>query len=174
MTNGPEDNASAGLDNGGSGLPAAAAQSPSSGAFFQDNNDLDFRARTENIFNNALGSFLSSTGGATIGFSFLDDVELNVIFRAVEKSTFANVLTAPRLTIYNNQRANLTLTNQVAYVKDYDVEVAQTAFIADPLVDIVQDGLVLDVRPTVSHDRKYVTLELRRRLPSWPVRSRPS
>ena len=71
------------------------------------------------------------------------------------------MLTAPRLTIYNNQRANLTIVNQVTYVKDYDVEVAQTAFIADPLVDIIQDGLVLDVRPTVSHDRKYVVLEIR-------------
>lgn len=170
VTNGPEDNASAGLDNGGPGIPAAGSQAPTSGAFFQDGNDLDFRARTENIFNNALGSFLSSTGGASIGFTFLDDLELGVVFDAVEKSAFANVLTAPRLTIYNNQRANLTLTNQIAYVKDYDVEVAQTAFIADPLVDIVQDGLVLDVRPTVSHDRKYVTLELR---PTVAILARP-
>ncbi|MFT7617644.1 MAG: tetratricopeptide (TPR) repeat protein [Planctomycetota bacterium] len=170
VVNGPEDNASGGFDNGGPGLPAAGSQSPTSGAFFQDGNDLDFRARTENIFNNALGSFLSSTGGASIGFTFLDDLELGVVFSAVEKSAFANVLTAPRLTIYNNQRANLTLTNQIAYVKDYDVEVAQTAFIADPLVDIVQDGLVLDVRPTVSHDRKYVTLELR---PTVAILARP-
>ncbi len=170
VTNGPEDNASLGLDNGGAGLPAAGAQSPTSGAFFRKGNDLDFRARTENVFNNALGSFLSSTGGASIGFTFLDDLELGVVFTAVEKSAYANVLTAPRLTIYNNQRANLTLTNQIAYVKDYDVEVAQTAFIADPLVDIVQDGLVLDVRPTVSHDRKYVTLELR---PTVAILARP-
>ncbi len=170
VTNGPEDNASAGLDNGGPGLPAAGAQSPTSGAFFRDGNDLDFRARSENIFNNMLGGFLSNTGGATIGFTFLDDIELGVVFDAVEKSAFANVLTAPRLTIYNNQRANLTLVNQIAYVKDYDVEVAQTAFIADPLVDIVQDGLVLDVRPTVSHDRRYVTLELR---PTVAILARP-
>jgi type II secretory pathway component GspD/PulD (secretin) len=84
-----------------------------------------------------------------------------MIFRAVEKTIHANQLAAPRLTIYNNQRANLTIVNQVAYLKDYDVEVAQTAFIADPLIDIIQDGLVLDVRPTVSFDRKYVTLEVR-------------
>ena len=69
-------------------------------------------------------------------------------------------MNAPRLTIYNRQRANLSIVNQVSYVKDYDVEVAQTAFIADPLVDVVQDGLTLDVKPTVSYDRKYVTLEL--------------
>ena len=170
VTNGLDDNASNAFDNGGAGLPGGAAQSPTSGIFFQDNNDLDFRARTENIFTNALGGFLSGTGGGNIGFTYLDDAELSVIFTAVEKSAFANVLTAPRLTIYNNQRANLTLVNQVSYVKDYDVEVAQTAFIADPLVDIVQDGLVLDVRPTVSHDRRYVTLEVR---PTVAILSRP-
>lgn len=167
VVNGPEDNASAGLGNGGTGQ---AAQSPGAGAFFQKNNELDFRGRTENIFNRALGSMLSSTGGATIGFQFLDDIELNVLFRAVEKSSFANILRAPRLSVYNTQRANLTLVNQVTYVKDYDVEVAQTAYIADPIVDIVQDGLVLDVRPTVSHDRRYVTLELR---PTVAVLGRP-
>ncbi|MEZ6196086.1 MAG: tetratricopeptide repeat protein [Planctomycetota bacterium] len=167
VTNGAEDGASAGLGNGGSGQ---ASQNPGAGAFFQDNNTLDFRGRTENIFNRALGSLLSSTGGATFGFQFLDDIELNFLFTAVEKSVFANVLRAPRLAVYNNQRANLTLVNQVTYVKDYDVEVAQTAYIADPIVDIIQDGLVLDVRPTVSHDRRYVTLELQ---PTVAILGRP-
>ncbi|MCA9317932.1 MAG: hypothetical protein KDB73_20775, partial [Planctomycetes bacterium] len=45
-------------------------------------------------------------------------------------------------------------------IQDFDVEVAQTSFIADPIVGIIQDGLTLDVRPTVSNDRRYITLEL--------------
>ncbi len=162
VTNGPDDNASAGLDNSGPGMPFATSLSPSAGAFYNvGHGNGDIRGRTENIFTRLLGGFLTNTGGATVAFTYLDDVEVQALFRAIEKTTQANVITAPRLTIYNNQRANLTIVNQVSYVKDYDVEVAQTAFIADPLVDIVQDGLVLDVRPTVSHDRKYVTLELR-------------
>ena len=55
----------------------------------------------------------------------------------------------------------MTVVNQQAYIKDYDVEIAQNSVAADPEIGTVQDGLVLDVRPTVSHDRKYVTLELR-------------
>ena len=39
----------------------------------------------------------------------------------------------------------ISVTNQRAYVKDFDVEVAQGAVIADPIVDVVQDGTVLDV-----------------------------
>ncbi len=42
-------------------------------------------------------------------------------------------------------RNNFSQLTQIAYVKDYDVEVAQTAFIADPVVDVVIDGMVLDV-----------------------------
>lgn len=42
-------------------------------------------------------------------------------------------------------RVHIVSTRQIAYVKDYDVEVAQTAFIADPIVDVLQDGTVLEV-----------------------------
>ena len=42
-------------------------------------------------------------------------------------------------------RNHILVANQVAYVKDFDVEVAQNAVIADPIVDIVTDGVVLDV-----------------------------
>jgi Flp pilus assembly secretin CpaC len=160
VSNGAPYNASAGFDNGGPGGAAAASLSPSSGAFYSAGNNGDIRARTENIFNRALGTVLTNIGGATVQFSILDDLQISTIFRAVEKNIDNTLLNAPRLTIFNNQRANLTLVNQVSYVKDYDVEVAQTAFIADPIVDVVQDGLTLDVKPVVSHDRKYVTLEV--------------
>jgi type II secretory pathway component GspD/PulD (secretin) len=50
--------------------------------------------------------------------------------------------------------------NQLSYIQDFDVEVAQTSFIADPIIGVIQDGLTLDVRPTVSNDRRYITLEL--------------
>lgn len=160
ISNGPPYNASAALDNSGPGLPAGASLSPSSGAFYARGNN-DFRGRTEGIFDRTLGSLLTSQGGATIAFSILDDLQLSGILRAVEKDVDTSLVNAPRLTIYNNQRANLTLVNQITYVKDYDVEVAQTAFIADPNVDVIQDGLTLDVLPTVSHDRKTVRLEVK-------------
>ena len=61
----------------------------------------------------------------------------------------------------NTQRANVTMVQQISYVKDFEVEVAQASYIADPQVDVLQDGIVLDVKPTISYDRKYITLELR-------------
>jgi general secretion pathway protein D len=160
VTNGLEDNASAGFDNGGNGLATGAALNPSAGAYFNDGADGDFRGRTENIFDNSLGNVLSALGGASLTLSYLDDTDVAMIIRATEKSLQARTLTAPKITVFNTQRANLTVVNQLSYIQDFDVEVAQTSFIADPIVGIIQDGLTLDVRPTVSNDRHYITLEL--------------
>lgn len=160
VTNGLEDNASLGYDNTGGLQPGPSAGNPSSGVFFNNNSDGDYRGRTENIFDTALAKVLTPIGGAVVQYTFLDDTDVSLILRAVEKSHSARVLQAPSLTVYNTQRANITLVNQVSFIQDFDVEVAQTAFIADPIVSIIQDGLTLDVRPTISYDRKYITLEL--------------
>ena len=138
-----------------------AALAPSSGLFFNDGSDGDFRGRTENIFTNPLGQLLTALGGGTFQVTFIDDFAFSVILRATEKSASLRELTAPSLTVYNTQRANLTVVNQISFVQDFDVEVAQTSFIADPVIGVVQDGLTLDVRPTVSNDRQYITMELR-------------
>ena len=160
VTNGLDDKASAGRDNGGPGLPAGVALNPSAGAYFNDGRDGDFRGRTENIFERPLGTILSSLGGASLTLSYLDDSQLSAVIKAVEKTQSGRTLTAPTITVYNTQRANLTVVNQLSYIQDFDVEVAQTSFIADPIIGVIQDGLTLDVRPTVSNDRHYITLEL--------------
>lgn len=43
------------------------------------------------------------------------------------------------------QRANLSVIHQQAYVRDFNVEVASASFIADPQVDVLASGTVLDV-----------------------------
>jgi len=163
VTNGLVNNASAGFDNGGIGLPANASGHPSAGAFYNNHGKgkYDLRGRTENIFDQALGTNISSIGGAVIQWTMVDDTNLSMILQAVEKTQEGRVLQAPMVTVYNTQRANITLITQLSFIQDFDVEVAQTAFIADPIVGVIQDGLVLDVQPTVSHDRKYVTIQLK-------------
>jgi type II secretory pathway component GspD/PulD (secretin) len=163
VTNGLDDNASAGFDNGGIGLPANASGRPSAGAFYNNNGkgNYEYRARTENIFDQALGTNITNIGGAVIQWTMVDDTNLSIILQAVEKTQEGRILQAPIVTVYNTQRANITLITQLSFIQDFDVEVAQTAFIADPIVGVIQDGLVLDVQPTVSHDRKYITMQLK-------------
>ena len=83
VTNGLINNASAGFDNGGIGLPANANGRPSTGAFFNNNSDGDFRSRTEHVFDRALGTQISNVGGAIIQYTLVDDFNLSLILRAM-------------------------------------------------------------------------------------------
>ncbi|MBM4062761.1 MAG: hypothetical protein FJ265_16950, partial [Planctomycetes bacterium] len=157
VSNGLQNNASRGLDNAGTGDPAA---NPLAGAFFNDGGDGDIRARTENYFGSDLSRVLTPTGGLTAGWTLLDDTQLNLILRAVEKQQDAEMMNSQILSVLNRERGHVAVINQTAYVRDFDVEVAQAAFIADPKVDVIQDGIVLDVQPVIQHDRKYIILNL--------------
>jgi general secretion pathway protein D len=145
------------------------------GIFFDEGEgDGDVRARVENLYDSTLGSNqfggspFTNSGGLSLqwemldlGGTFLDETMAQAVLRAVSKYGTSNIVDAPSLTVYNGQRASINVTNYVSYVKDFDVEIAQAAVIADPVVDVIADGVVLDVRPVVSADRRFVTMELR-------------
>ncbi|MCE9593516.1 MAG: hypothetical protein K8S98_04920 [Planctomycetes bacterium] len=142
------------------------------GAFFDEGGDGDIRGRVENLYDAALGdeNVLTGTGGLSFSWTYLNDLQAELILRAVSKSERVELVTSPRLLVFNTARANLAVLNQVAYVKDFDVEIAQGSSIADPIVDVIQDGVVLDVRPVVSADRRFIMMELR---PTVAVLRRP-
>ena len=123
----------------------------------------DARARVEELYDLGLGdpNVVQGSGGLSFQWTYINDLQLELILRAVSKSERVELVTSPRITVYNTARGNLAVLNQVAYVQDFNVEIAQGASIADPIVNVVQDGVVLDVRPVVSADRRFITLELR-------------
>jgi type II secretory pathway component GspD/PulD (secretin) len=122
-------------------------------------------ARTEHLFDTTLGGRnedgLRAGGGLSLQYVYLDDAELETILRAVSKQDRSEEIAAPRLLIYNNTRANMQVLRQTSFIRDYEVEIAQAAAVANPVVDVVKDGVVLDVRPVVSADRRFITMELR-------------
>jgi type II secretory pathway component GspD/PulD (secretin) len=132
----------------------------------------DIRARFENLYDVSIGKpgVLTDLGGLTFQGTYLDDAQLEAILHAVEKSDRSTTLTAPRLTAYNGQRANVTVLNQVSYIADFDVEIAQASQIGDPIVQTLRDGVILDLRPVVSADRRFITMELR---PTVAILARP-
>jgi tetratricopeptide (TPR) repeat protein len=142
------------------------------GVFYNLDSDGDVRGRVENLLDTALGrtGLLTASGGASITATYLDDTALEVVLRAVQKSTRSTLVVAPKITAYNGARANVTVLNQVSYIQDFDVEIAQAAQIGDPIVQTLRDGVILDITPIVSSDRKYVTLELR---PTVAILNRP-
>jgi type II secretory pathway component GspD/PulD (secretin) len=133
------------------------------GAFYDDGQDGDLRTRVENLYDVSLGNadVLQATGGLSFSWTYLNDLQMQMVLRAVSKSERREIVTNPKLLVFNTARANISVMNQVAYVQDFDVEIAQAASIADPIIETVQDGVVLDVRPVVSADRRFIMMELR-------------
>jgi type II secretory pathway component GspD/PulD (secretin) len=154
--------------------------SADTGVFYQISGSRgdDIRSRFENLFDAGRGGLprtpdgkvLTNSGGLSFQGSIVDRGQLEVILRAVEKNDRSTVVTAPRLTAYNGQRANVTVLNQQSYISDFDVEVAQAAQVGDPIVQVIRDGVILDLRPVVSADRRFITMELR---PTVAVLTRP-
>ena len=159
VTNGLEDQAGLGLDNGGTGSLNTAGP-PSAGFFFDDGGDGQFGVTTNHVNDNPLGSAVSNIGGVTAQWTVLDDAQVSVILRAVEKSQNIELINDQILSVHNTQRAYVTVINQQAYIQDFDVEVAQFEAVADPQINVLTEGVVLDVRPTINYNRKYLTLEI--------------
>lgn len=126
-------------------------------------------------FNSALsldtslpGNLAVDVGGAggigsalSTGITFLDDFQVTALLRATQAAQSVTTVTAPRVTLFNGQRAYVLVSTQRAYVSDLTPIVGTGAVGFDPTPAIVNTGAILDVQATVSSDRKYVTLTLR-------------
>jgi type II secretory pathway component GspD/PulD (secretin)/tetratricopeptide (TPR) repeat protein len=112
---------------------------------------------------NLAGSFGTPNLSTTIN-AFLDDFQASLLIRATQGNQSVTQLTAPRLTLFNGQQAYVLVARQIAYVSDLTPIVGNNAVGFDPEVDVIQSGVLLDVRATVSADRKYVTLTLQPQL----------
>lgn len=99
--------------------------------------------------------------GLWFNYSVDGSIQADFILHAMEASRKGRLLSAPRLTVFNNQRAHIMVVIQHAYIRDVTPVVAERSSSFDPEIDTFTTGTVLDVRPTVSSDRRYITLEVR-------------
>jgi hypothetical protein len=74
-----------------------------------------------------------------------------------------DLVSSPRLVVNPGHRATLSVLDQTAYVKDFELTIVpgRDEEIADPVIDVIQTGLVLDVRVApVSATRMALHAEL--------------
>ncbi|PCJ57185.1 MAG: hypothetical protein COA79_16795 [Planctomycetota bacterium] len=89
--------------------------------------------------------------------AILGNVQAEAILHAVETSGDGIKISAPSVTVFNNSIANVAVIQSRNFIQDY--EVIDGGF--DPVVAQFFEGVVLEVKPTVSSDRKYITMEVR-------------
>lgn len=97
---------------------------------------------------------------ASFQAALLDDIQLNLLLAQIATEMNADVVAEPRITLFDSQRSIIVLRNEPSAINDVESDIADAAKMVDPNVSIVQSGIVLDVRPVVSADRRFVQLHL--------------
>ncbi len=100
----------------------------------------------------------SGAAAATTGFSYMDDIQVDLLIKATQADQRNVVLTAPRLTLMNGQRSFLTIAKQISFISGLTPVAGDASGAFQPQVGVVQDGFVLDVEGVISADRRYVTM----------------
>ncbi|MCK5113271.1 MAG: hypothetical protein KAR11_00725 [Phycisphaerae bacterium] len=104
---------------------------------------------------------LAMDSAMTIAGTFLDDIQVDFLIEATQAHQATRTLTAPRLTLYNGQRAYVNIQTSQAYISGIEQIVSENESAPEPEISYAPNGAMLDVDATVSHDRRYVQLTLR-------------
>ena len=100
----------------------------------------------------------SANPALALGIQFLDDIQVDLLIQATQADKRSVVLTAPRLTFFNGQRAWTAVTTQTAFVSALTAVTGDASGAFQPTVGRLNDGFVLDVEGVISADRRYVTM----------------
>jgi general secretion pathway protein D len=112
------------------------------------------------------GNLSTLLPGAALSTSltYINDFQVSALIRATQAQQTSSTITAPRLTLFNGQRAYILVATTRAYVSDLTPVVGSNSVGFSPVINTVQSGVLLDVQATVSADRKYVTMILQPQL----------
>jgi type II secretory pathway component GspD/PulD (secretin) len=104
--------------------------------------------------------------------SFLDNLQIDFLIRATQANRRSSIVQAPRLMMFNGQRAWVAVIRSRDYVSSVNPQVAEGAVGVAPVINNIASGTSLDVEGTISADRKYVTITVRTGLADEPIFTR--
>ncbi|MEW6027016.1 MAG: hypothetical protein AB1599_06970 [Planctomycetota bacterium] len=135
---------------------------PTAGFLPGGNRDIRFRtAYTLRDQNNQVETALPPTavGGLGLQFAVLGGgPRMNMLMTALEKTGKGTILDSPKITALNGQRVNVAFMKQRQYIQDGDIQAGAVAY--EPVINTFSTGVVLDVKPVMSYDRKFVTIHV--------------
>jgi type II secretory pathway component GspD/PulD (secretin) len=145
---------------------AGTANSPGY-EFVNREGDFDLRAASIGQLSQPQGTKvepfnISSRGGGAYQLNIFDaeKFQLEAILTGVGKDQEIRTLNSPRVTAFNTQVAHTLVISQQAYIQDLEVNQTGVIPVVNPVIGVLNAGSILEVRPTVSYDRKYVVLEI--------------
>lgn len=110
----------------------------------------------------AVDNGLTSAASGLSGFGFfmehsiLGAFQAKVLINAIERDVDSTTLISPRIVMENNVMGYIRLGNTVSYVASYE----NNDGAMQPVISRLDEGQLLAVTPTVSSDRRYITLKV--------------
>ncbi len=121
--------------------------------------DLDVPFRNSS-FNLAQPQFGTPVDVGQFGFAILSDIEAFFLINASQGDRRANVLQAPKVTLFNGQQATVVDSSFRPFVISVIPVVGEFAAAQQPVIVVLSEGTMLTVQAVVSDDRRYVRLTL--------------
>lgn len=144
-------------------VPGAGNMGPHSSRFTPvpiQNNTIDLAAPIATNIPGTLGGADVQPAFSLFG-SFLDNIQVDFLLQATQVDARASDLDAPRLVLFNGQRALFSAFIEQQYVQTLIPVLGDNVGLFQPIIGIALTGRQLDVQATVSADRKYVTMTIR-------------
>jgi hypothetical protein len=99
--------------------------------------------------------------GAEAWSKSLSPEQVNTLLAAIEHDPETTTLSAPRVMMFNGQRAFVMISTSTAYVGEVQrIKTRDGTNAFDPVIKTVNSGVVLDARVNVTGDGKSVALDL--------------
>lgn len=115
----------------------------------------EIRGRTQ-FPSDTLSGQVKNVGGLGLQILPFSGKQMALAIRAINKKEKAIQLSAPRTMVFNNAYAFLKFIREITIIEKYQAQ--QSSIV--PITGQVKVGILIMVKPVVSYDKKYITLEV--------------
>jgi len=103
---------------------------------------------------------ISATGGMAVQYNLTQEYQVQAVLDAMSKNYKTTELSAPRITVFNTQRSHVMAIYQESYLADIEINTVGIPTL-QPVVGILNHGSILEAKPVVTYDKKYVLVEVK-------------
>jgi len=98
------------------------------------------------------------------GLSFLDEKQLYMFLEAAQGDRRTNILQAPKVTVFNGQKANVNITETHHFVTGLKMVREGDQVIVLPKNEAFETGFRFSVQPVISADRRFVLMNFQAKM----------
>jgi type II secretory pathway component GspD/PulD (secretin) len=133
---------------------------PTRGGFTPDL-DVPIRPNTYGFSAPPFGGYPGNgNGGLNLGLAFLNDIQVFMFLEAAAGDRRANVMQAPKLTLFNGQTANVSVSDFTFFTTGLQVFNVGGQFVYLPTNTPFPTGATVVVQAVVSSDRRFVRMNI--------------